>query len=51
MTNPVTKSCTRSDTTLVIANTRDMCAPIASPWRCAATVLVNWKSITVETIS
>ena len=51
MTKPVTKSGTRSDTPFVIAKTRDMWAPMASPWRWRATVLLNWKSITVETIS
>ena len=51
MTNPVRNACTTSDTTFVIANTRERCAPIAGPSKYDDTGLVNWKSITVDTIS
>ena len=51
MTRPVANAWTSSDTTFVIAKTRAMWAPIASPSSVWATVLVNWKSITVDTIS
>lgn len=51
MTAPVTNACTSTDTTLVNANTRARCVPIAGPSKWCATVLVNWKSITVDTIS